>query len=103
MKITKSKEVVTEEIEINAGIYYFEDSDLTSHKIIMEEEEDGYTYYVLETLYNFGNIFGIRVRQDSMDSKNIPYVFKQFILGISGKKIEKEDYYKEREEIKQKL
>jgi len=104
MKITKTKEVITEEVEVNPGTYYFEDEDLISYKMVVEEvDEEGFADYTLETITNFGNITGIRIRKEWMDADNIPYVFKQFILGISGKKIEKEEYYKEREEVKQKL
>lgn len=104
MKIVKTKEVITKEIEVKPGTYYFEDSDLISYKMVMEETDNlGYSDYSMEILKNFGNIFGINVKKGWMNSDDVPYVFKQFVLGISGKKIEKEEYYKEREEVKQKL
>lgn len=104
MKITKTKEVVTEEVEIKSGTYYLEYENIISHKFILNDPEEDYSEYVLETLYNFSNKIGIFIKKDgAWDEEDLPYVLKQFILGISGKKIEKEDYYKEREEIKQKL
>ncbi len=104
MKITKTKEVITEEIEVHPGTYYFEDEDMIVYKMVLQElDEDGFADYTLETVTNFANISAIKIRTEWMDTDSIPFVFKQFILGISGKKIEKEEYYKEREEVKQKL
>jgi len=99
MKITKTKEVVTEEIEVKAGIYYF-DIQLRSYKMIIEEtDEDGYTKYKMETLNNFGNNYSIKIYEDECTSENPPYEFKQFYLGEAGRKIEKEEFDKERQEI----
>lgn len=99
MKITKTKEVVTEEVEVLDGVYYFE-SDLTSNRIKIEDEE-----FTMETLLNFASPLGIKVIEDYIaeDGFNLPYVFKQFILGESGKRIEKKEYYKEREEVLKRL
>lgn len=104
MKITKTKEVATEEIEVKAGTYYFEDENVVAYKFILMEEEENYSEYILETLHSFSNRLGIIIREDgTWDEVGLPYVFKQFILGIAGTKIEKEEYYKERQEILDKL
>jgi hypothetical protein len=104
MKLAKKKEVVTEEIEVKAGLYYFEDSDVISHKFILKEEEENYTEYILETLHSFSNRIGIIIKEDgAWEAEELPYVFQKFILGISGKKIEKEDFDKEKQEILNKL
>lgn len=99
MKIIKTKEVVREEIEISSGEYYFE-IQARSYKIVIEEtDEDGYTKYKMETLNNFGNIYSIRVYDDECNSEEIPYNFKQFILGEAGKKITKEEFNFEKQDI----
>lgn len=99
MKITKTKEVVTEEIEVQQGEYYF-DIQARSHKMTVgETDEDGYTKYKMETLNNFGNIYSIRVYDDECNSEEVPYDFKQFILGEAGKKITKEEFDFEKQDI----
>lgn len=104
MKITKTKEVITEEIEIQAGIYYFEDSNLFSYKMILfETDEYGFADYKMEILSNFGNIYGIRIREEYLSSDNVPYEFKQFILGKSGKEISQQEFEKERQDILKRL
>jgi len=100
MKITKTKEVATEQIEILAGTYYFEDEDIVAYKFILTEPDDNYSDYTLETLHSFSNKVGIVIRKDgTWDEDGLPYVFKQFILGISGKKIEKEEFDLEKQDI----
>ena len=43
MKITKTKEVVTEEIEVGAGTYYFKCDNDSYNKMVLEEDEgEGY-------------------------------------------------------------
>jgi len=102
MKITKKKEVVTEEIELLPGTYYFECYEGSYHKIVLEEDE-GFDY-VLESIENYASPYGIRVRKDFIvDQEELPYKFEAFILGKSGKKIEKEEFEKERQEILEKL
>ncbi len=99
MKITKTKEVVTEEIEIQPGEYYF-DIQLRSYKMIVgETDKDGYTKYKLETLNNFANICSVKVYDDECNSEEVPYKFKQFILGEAGKKITKEEFEYEKQDI----
>jgi hypothetical protein len=99
MKITKTKQVVTEEIEVSPGTYYFEIA-LRSNKMVIEEtDEDGYTKYRMETLNNFANIYSIRVFDDECTSEDVPYEFKQFILGEAGKEITEEDYIEERRDV----
>jgi len=104
MKLAKKKEVVTEEIEVKTGVYYFEDGDMISHKFTLGEDEENYTDYILESLQNFSNRTGIVVKKDgTWEAEDLPYVFQKFILGISGKKIEKEEFDKEKQEILNKL
>jgi hypothetical protein len=104
MKITKTKEVVTEDLEIIPGEYYFEDEYKVIHKFILKEADDDCSDYIQETLHKSHQLNGIRVHNSyAFDENDLPYAFKQFILGISGKKIEKEDYYKERKQILEKL
>lgn len=99
MKIIKAKEVVTEEIEVKIGTYYF-DIQARSYKMTIEKtNEEGYTKYKLETLNNFGNIYSIRIYDDECTSENIPYEFKQFYLGETGRKIEKKEFDLERQDI----
>ena len=44
MKLTKKKEVVTEEIELLTGTYYYEDEDVVSHKFTLKESEEEYNH-----------------------------------------------------------
>ena len=98
MKITKTKEVVTEELEVQPGEYYFE-IELRSYKMIVgETDEWNYTKYKMETLNNFSNFYSIVIHDDELTYSDVPYAFKQFILGEAGRKITKEEYEKEREE-----
>ena len=104
MKLTKKKEVVIEEIELLSGTYYYEDEDVVSHKFTLKEMEDDYSDYIQETLHCSHELNGIKVYEHgAWDENDLPHVFKEFILGISGKKIEKEDYYTERKQILDKL
>lgn len=104
MKITKQKEVITEEIEVSPGEYYFKCDNDIYYKMVLEEDEDG-IYYNQEAVENFYDVWAIRVRKDSIifGEEELPYKFSAFIRGISGRKIEKEDYDKEREEVIKRL
>lgn len=103
MKIIKTKEIVTEEIEVKEGTYYF-DIQSRCYKITIEEtDKDGYTKYKMETLNNFGNIYSIRIYDDECTSEDVPYEFKQFYLGDAGRKIEKEEFDLEKQDILNKL
>lgn len=99
MKIIKTKEVVTEEITVEKGTYYFDIQSRCYKMEINETDEDGYTKYKMETLNNFGNIYSIRVYDDECTSEDIPYDFKQFYLGEAGRKIEKEEFDLEKQDI----
>jgi len=104
MKITKTKEIITEEVQIKTGTYYFEDENIIAYKFVLHEPEEDYSEYELETLQSYANLNSIKIKEDgAWDENDLPYVFKQFILGISGKEILKEDYYKERQQILEKL
>ena len=104
MKITKTEKIAVVEVEIQPGTYYFEDEYRVIHKFTLKEAEDDCSDYIQETLHKSHALYGIKVYNSyAYDENDLPYVFKQFILGISGQKIEKEDYYKERKEILDKL
>jgi len=104
MKITKTKEVITEEIEVVPGTYYFEDENIIAHRFILKEPEDEYSEYMLETLYSNSNKVGIIIREDgTWDDEHLPFVFSQFITGNGGKQITKEDFEKERQEVLKRL
>lgn len=99
MKIIKKKEVIIEEIEVLPGEYYFDIQSRCYKMFLGETDEDGYAKYKLETLNNFGNIYSIRVYDDECVSEDVPFEFKQFILGEAGKKIEKEEFDLEKQDI----
>lgn len=93
MKITKKKEIITEEIEVIIKDYYF-DIDLVLYKVSFKDDKN----YTMETLHNFLNSKAIRQRTyDQYD--DIPYDFEQYLLGERGREITKEEYDLEREDI----
>lgn len=103
MKITKTKEVVTEEIEVSPGEYYFECQECISHKMILTDYDEGLDYFY-ESVEDWGSPYGIRVRKDTIfDGEELPYKFSAFIRGISGKKIEKEDFDKVKQQVLERL
>ena len=105
MKITKKKEIVTEEIELLSGTYYFECHEGNYHKITLSEYDDkvGMEYFY-ESVENYNSPYGIRVRRDFIsEEEELPYKFSAFIREISGKKIEKEEYEQQKQEVLGKL
>ena len=91
MKITKKKEIVTEEIELLSGTYYFECHEGNYHKITLSEYDDevGMEYFY-ESVENYNSPYGIRVRRDFIsEEEELPYKFSAFIREISGKKLKK--------------
>lgn len=104
MKLTKIKEVVKEEIEVNSGECYFECSEGSYHKMILTTYDDDGLDYFLESVENWSSPYGIRVRKDTIfDAEELPYKFSAFIREISGKKIEKEEFYKVKQEVLNRL
>lgn len=102
MKIVKKKEVVTEEIELLPGIYYFECYEGNYHKIVLEEDEG--LDYILESVENYASPYGIRVRKDFIvDQEELPYKFLAFILGTSGKKLKKEEFEEQKKQVIERL
>ena len=91
MKLIKKKEVVTEEIELLTGTYYFVCTDGIYHKMVLTDyDEEGIDYF-LESVENYNSPYGIRVRKDFIiDQEDIPYKFSAYIQEISGRKIEKQ-------------
>lgn len=75
MKITKTKEVITEQIEPQLGTYYFECEQGSLHKIILTEHDD-YIDYFYESVESYNSPYGITVRKDSIvDEEELPYKF----------------------------
>ncbi len=104
MKITKTKKVETEEIDVQPGIYYFQDIDQIYNKYIIMEEDEGLTDYIAEQVRDFNNSFSISKREGyTCREEDIPYYLKQFLLGISGKKIEKEEFDKIKQRVLERL
>lgn len=104
MKISKTLEIKTEITEIKPGEYYFEDINVIPYRFVLNEPDEDSWEYKLEKLYPFSNHFGITIKEGTAwDENDLPYAFKEFILGESGKKISKEEYYKEKSEILNRL
>lgn len=105
MKITIKKEVVAEELEIEAGTYYFKCTEGEFHKMELgETDNEDITNYRCTYVSNFSDVFGIKVREDyTYDEQDLPYKFSAFIRGISGQKITKEEFEQQREEVLKKL
>ena len=104
MKIEKTKEVVTEEIDVQPGTYYFECQEGILHKMILTDYgEEGLDYF-LESVEQWGSPYGIRVRKDSVfNGEEFPYKFSAFIREISGKKITKRDFDKVKQQVLKRL
>ena len=52
MKITKTKQIEVEEVEIQDGIYYFIDMNGTYNKYTVMQEDEGITDYFEEQVIN---------------------------------------------------
>ena len=102
MKITKKKEIVTEEIEVEAGTYYFQCQEGAVHKMVLtyyDDEAEGVDYN-MESVESWFSPYGIRVRKDiAFDEEEFPYKFSAFIREISGKKIEKEEFEQQKQQV----
>ena len=105
MKITKKKEVVSESIEVQAGTYYFISDQIEYYKLEIEEpDEDGFTFYKREYVVNDYSDFSISVRSDTISNEEeLPYKFVAFILGTAGRKIEKEEFEQQKQEVINKI
>ena len=100
MKITKKKEVVSEEIEVDAGTYYFQCQEGAVHKMVLIDDDQVGMDYFLESVESWGSPYGIRVRKDFItDEEEFPYKFSAFIREISGKKIEKGEFEQQKQEV----
>ena len=93
MKITKKKEIITEEISVEIKDYYF-DIDLVLYKVTFKDVNN----YTVEILHNFLNSKAIRQRTYGQYD-DINYDFEQYLLGERGREITKEEYDLEREDI----
>jgi hypothetical protein len=106
MKITKETKVVAEEVEFESGIYYWEDDNLICYKIEITDYEqwgEEWIAFKMYSLTNFGNRYGIVVLEDDDSIEDIPYQFKQFILGGRKREITEEKFEKEKQEILKRL
>lgn len=104
MKITKTKQVEVEEVEIQDGIYYFIDMNGTFNKYTIMQEEEGITDYFEEQVINNNKNYSIKFREGyTCEEDDVPYYLKIFILGISGKKIEKEEFEQQKQEVIKRL
>lgn len=101
MKIIKKKEIISEEIEVSIGTYYFECHEGSYHKIELTDYDNGEGMeYIIESVENYVTPYGIRVRTDVIfDGEEFPYKFSAFIREISGKKIEKEEFEQQKQEV----
>lgn len=105
MKITVKKEVVSEQVEVKPGTYYFSDESLIYYKaVVSEKDKNGMSLFRLEYTKSFANVYGITVREDELyEGDDIDYSFKQFYLDIAGQKIEKEEFEEEKQDIIKRL
>ena len=100
MKIIKKKEVVIEEVEVQIGTYYFECHEGIFHKIMLEQESDDSIEYIMESVENYNSPYGIIVREDyALEGDDFPYKFSAFLLWISGKKIKKQEFEQQKQEV----
>jgi len=100
MKISKIKETVTESIELQSGVYYYQDSNYVLHKFEVTIDEEGYVEYTYEILNNWSNLVGITVKTEEItEEEELPWSFIQLILEKDGKKVSADEYNKERQEI----
>jgi hypothetical protein len=99
VKILKEKEVIKEEIEIQLGIYYFNDGDVMS-KIELSDDVDNFVNHKLTRVEDFSDIYGIRIFEDSsFEGEDIPYSFKQFILNGRRNEITEEEFEQTKQEV----
>lgn len=105
MRITVKKEVISEQVDVKPGTYYFSDDNLVYYKaVISEEDKNGITLFRLEYTKSFSNVYGITVREDELyEGDEMDYSFKQFYLGLAGQKIEKEEFEEEKQDILKRL
>ena len=101
MKIIKKSEVVIDEVDLELGTYYFEYENGNYNKMILEYYDGEGVSYFLETVENYHYTYGIRIRQDfAFCFEDLPYKFSAFIREVSGKKINKEKFELEKQQLK---
>ena len=99
VKILKEKEVIKEEIEIQLGIYCFNDGAVMS-KIELSDDGDNHIKHKLTRVDDFSNIYGIRIFEDSsFEGEDIPYSFKQFILNGRKNEITEQEFEQSKNEV----
>ena len=105
MKITKTKKVITEEIELKPGEYYFICNDGMYYKTIITQQCGAlFIDFEYEQVENFSDAWSIRARKDfTYDEDELPYKFSAYIREVGGKKITKEEFEKQRHEVLNKL
>lgn len=105
MKVTKTKEVITEKIELKAGEYYFMCNDAMYYKVkIIDSPEEASIDFEYEQVENFSDAWSIRARKDfAYDEDELPYKFSAYLREVGGKKITKEEFEKQRHEVLNKI
>lgn len=104
MKLTKTTKIVTEDVEVLEGVYYYKDSNGSSYKTIIKHYEDDGIDYIHERVELFYNMTRITVSKDIVfESEEIPYIFASYITGIGGEKITEEEFNKQKQEVLNKL
>lgn len=102
IKITKEKQVIKEEVQIEQGIYYFY-TDSGTCKIELQEE-DGNVFVRRTVLQDYSNVYGIKIWEDHRENgDSLPYEFEKFIFGEKKDEITEEQFEKERQGILKKL
>ena len=105
IKITKEKEVIKEDIEIESGTYYFESKEATYKITIKEPDENNYIDFIMEEIINYSNICSFKIRDDYVyEGDTLPYSFLAFILGKENyKKITEQEFEQQKQEVIKRL
>lgn len=104
MKIIKESKVetITEEIHIEQGTYYFStDNSCQYYKIVFEEDSDKFIDYTVIEVNDYADEKSIILRSDGI-YECLPHKYQKLFLG-GGKKIEKEEFEENRQEVKERL
>lgn len=97
MKIVKRKEVITEEIEIPDGTYYFRKQGSEFFKITLEQDEE-ITDCIYESIDDYWDSFGIHIDKYSTDEMPLRVTLK-FLREEEYIKITEEEYNKTKLEV----
>ena len=105
IKLTKEKEVLKEEIEIEAGAYYFESKEATYKITVNEPDENSCIDFLMEEIVNFSNIYSLKIKDDyAYEGDSLPYSFLAFIFGKENyKEITEEEFNQQKQEVIKRL